>query len=149
MSNENQIVVTDWIQKKSIRCELLKLTLNSDQRKTLRGKRISDCKKNLLMQLPREGILNDGDILKTNQKMLFVKVIAQKEELIEINSNSLLNLLKTAYHLGNRHIDIEIDSDSLFIKKDYVIENLLKNFNVNYIEIKKKFFPEVGAYKHE
>jgi len=149
MSIKKQIVVTDWTKNKTKEGDFLKLTLNSDQRRILRGKKISDCYQEVLLQLPRGGKLNDGDVLLTNYDQLFVKVIAQKEKLLEISSKSKLELIKVAYHLGNRHLEIEIYKDILLAKKNYIIEDLLKNFNVNFIETEKKFFPETGAFNHD
>ena len=149
MSIKNEIVVTDWIKKTPYEGNFLKLTLSSAQRRIFRGKRLSDCNKQLHLQLPREGKLNDGDILLTNQKKIFVRVIAQKENLIEIRAKSSFELIKIAYYLGNRHVEVEIYEDILFTKSDYLIEELLKNFEVNFIKVEKKFFPEIGAFHHE
>ena len=149
MRMNKQIVVTDWIKEKPRLGSFLKLTLSSDERRILRGKRITDCDQEIILQLPREGKLNDGDILSTNVANFYVEIIAKKENLIEIRSNSKLELIKTAYHLGNRHVEIEIEEDILLTKGDYVIENMLKNFNVNLVKTQKKFFPERGAHSHE
>ena len=149
MSINKQIVVTDKIKKKTTKGVFLKLTLCSDQRRILRGKRKTDCSQELHFQLPRGIQLNDGDILLTNFENVFIEIIAQKESLLEINSKSKLELIKTAYHLGNRHIEVEISTDVLFIKSDNVIEGLLKNFNVDFIKTKRNFFPDKGAFNHE
>ena len=144
-----QIVVTDWIKEKPRLGLFLKLTLSSDERKILRGKRLTDCYQEIILHLPRKGKLNDGDILSTNQPNFYVKIIAKKENLIEISSSSKIELIKTAYHLGNRHVEVEIEEDILLTKGDYVIENMLKNFNVDIVNTQKKFFPERGAHSHE
>jgi len=144
-----QIVVTDWIKEKPRLGTFLKLTLNSDERRILRGKRLTDCDQEIILQLPRGGKLNDGDILSTNDSNFYVEIIAKTESLIEISSKSKLELIKTAYHLGNRHVEVEIEKDILLTKGDYLIENMLKNFNVEIVNIQKKFFPERGAHSHE
>ncbi len=114
-----------------------------------RGKRLSDCDQEIILQLPRNGKLNDGDILLTNKSSFYVEIIAKTENLIEISSKSKLELIKTAYHLGNRHVEVEIKNNILLTKGDYVIENMLKNFDVEVKKIMKKFFPETGAHNHE
>ncbi len=149
MSIKKEIVVTDWIKKIPNQEGILRLTLSSDQRRIFRGKRKSDCNKELHLQLPREGKLNDGDILQTNHKNLFVKVIAQRENLIEITAKTNLELIKVAYHLGNRHVEIEINENILLTKSDYIIEELIKNFEVIYQKVEKKFFPEIGAFHND
>ena len=149
MRINKQIVVIDWIKEKPPLGSFLKLTLSSDERRILRGKKLTDCDQEIILQLPREGKLNDGDILLTNQSNFFVEIIAKTENLIEISSNSKIELIKTAYHLGNRHVEVEIEGDILLTKVDYVIENMLKNFNVDIVNTQKKFFPERGAHSHE
>ena len=144
-----QIVVIDWINEKPKLGSFLKLTLSSDERRILRGKRLTDCDQEIILQVPRDGKLNDGDILSTNESNFYVEIIAKTEDLIEISSNSKIELIKTAYHLGNRHVEVEIEEDILLTKGDYVIENMLKNFNVDIINTQKKFFPERGAHSHE
>jgi len=149
MRMKKQIVVTDWINEKPRLGSFLKLTLSSDERRILRGKRLTDCDQEIILQLPREGKLNDGDILLPNVSNFYVEIIAKTENLIEISSNSKIELIKTAYHLGNRHVEVEIEEDFLLTKGDYVIENMLKNFNIDIINTQKKFFPERGAHSHE
>jgi len=149
MRMNKQIVVTDWIREKPQFGSFLKLTLSSDERRILRGKRLTDCDQEIILQLPRKGKLNDGDILSTNDSNFYVKIIAKTENLIEISSNSKIELIKTAYHLGNRHVEVEIEEDILLTKGDYIIENMLKNFNVDIVNTQKKFFPERGAHSHE
>jgi len=148
MRMNKQIVVIDWIKEKPKLGLFLKLTLSSDERRILRGKRVSDCDQEIIFQLPRNGKLNDGDILLTNKSSFYIEIIAKTENLIEISSNSKIELIKTAYHLGNRHVEVEIEEDILLTKNDYVIENMLKNFNVDIVNIQKKFFPERGAHNH-
>ena len=149
MKMNKQIVVTDWIKEKPQLGSFLRLTLSSDERRILRGKRLTDCDQEIILQLPRKGKLNDGDILSTNKSNFYVKIIAKTEDLIEISSNSKIELIKAAYHLGNRHVEVEFEEDILLTKKDYVIENMLKNFNVDILNTQKKFFPERGAHSHE
>jgi len=149
MRMNKQIVVTDWIKEKPRLGSFLKLILSSDERRNLRGKRLTDCDREIILQLPRNGKLNDQDILSTNESNFYVEIIAKTEELIEISSTSKIELIKTSYHLGNRHVEVEIEKDILLTKSDYVIENMLKNFNVDIVNTQKKFFPERGAHSHE
>ena len=148
MRIKKQIVVTDWTIDMPHNGYFFELTLSSDQRRSLRGRRVSDCNQEIILQLPRKGKLNDGDILSTNESNFYVEIIAKTENLIEISSNSKIELIKTAYHLGNRHVEVEIQEDILLTKSDYVIENMLKNFNVDIVNTQKKFFPERGAHSH-
>jgi len=149
MSINKQIVVTDWVKEKPKLGSILKLTLSSEERRILRGKRLTDCDQEVILQLPRKGKLNDGDFLLTDKSNFYIEIIAKTENLIEISSNSKIELIKTAYHLGNRHVEVEIKEDILLTKSDHVIVNMLKNFNVDIVNTQKKFFPERGAHNHE
>ena len=149
MRMDKQIVVTGWIKEKPRLGSFLKLTLSSDERRILRGKRLTDCDQEIILQLPRRGQLNDGDILSTNESNFYVEIIAKTENLIAITSKSKIELIKTAYHLGNRHVEVEIGKGILLTKSDYVIENMVLNFKVDVKNTKKKFFPERGAHSHE
>lgn len=149
MKMNKQILVTDWIEEKPQLGSFLKLTLSSDERRILRGKRLTDCDQEIILQLPRKGKLNDGDFLLTDKSDFYIEIIAKTENLIEISSNSKIELIKTAYHLGNRHVEVEIKEDILLTKSDHVIVNMLKNFNVDIVNTQKKFFPERGAHNHE
>ena len=149
MRINKQIVVIDWIKEKPKLGSFLKLTLSSDERRILRGKRLTDCDQEVILQLPRKGNLNDGDVLLTNESNFYVEIIAKTENLIEISSNSQIELIKTAYHLGNRHVEVEIKEGILLTKSDYVIEKMLLNFKVDVNNTNKKFFPERGAHSHE
>ena len=149
MKTKKQIVVTDWTKNKPKKGSFLKLTLSSEQRRILRGKRITDCSREIILQLPRIGKLKDGDVLKTDHSELYINIIAKKENLLEVSSKSKLELIKTAYHLGNRHVAVEICRDVILIRNDYLIEEMLKIFNVEVLNTQKKFFPELGAHDHK
>jgi len=71
MRMNKQIIVTDWIKEKPRLGNFLKLTLCSDERRILRGKRLTDCYQEIILQLPRKGKLNDGDILSTNMSNFY------------------------------------------------------------------------------
>jgi len=146
--NKNLIVI-DWVKNKDVRGLILNLTLCSEQRQIHRGRKLSDCNKELFLQLPREGLIKDGDIFRTNQENIFISVKAKIESLFQIYTSSKLNMLKLTYHLGNRHILIEINDNYLFVKEDHVTKNLLENFDVEIKLVNKKFFPEIGAFHHD
>ncbi len=124
------------------------LLLTAEDRTKLRGMRKTICGCNVLLQLPRGQFLRPGEILTDNDSNRKVEIKAAKEDLLLIESNSKLQLLQAAYHLGNRHVDIEIEENSLFIKIDPVLQKLLKNRTLSVKKCKKEFFPEMGAYSY-
>ena len=83
MRINKQIVVTDWIKEKPRIGSFLKLTLSSDERRILRGKRLTDCDQELILQLPREGKLNDGDILNVHCQEYLLDSFALKNVLLD------------------------------------------------------------------
>ena len=149
MEINKKLIVIDWVKNKNVKGRILNLTLCSEQRKILRGRKFSDCNKELFLQLPREGIIKDGDIFRTNQENIFICVKARIENLFQIYTSSKLNMLKLTYHLGNRHVRMEINDNYLFVKEDHVIKNLLESFDAEIKLVNKKFFPEIGAFYHD
>ena len=149
MEINKKLIVIDWVKNKNVKGRILNLTLCSEQRKILRGRKFSDCNKELFLQLPREGIIKDGDIFRTNQENIFICVKARIENLFQIYISSKLNMLKLTYHLGNRHVRMEINDNYLFVKEDHVIKNLLESFDAEIKLVNKKFFPEIGAFYHD
>ena len=149
MEINKKLIVIDWAKNKNVKGRILNLTLCSEQRKIHRGRKFSDCNKELFLQLPREGIINDGDIFRTNQENIFIHVIAKKEKLFQISTGKSIDMLKVSYHLGNRHIAMEINDNYVFIKEDYVIRILLEKLGAEIKLVHKKFFPENGAFLHD
>ncbi|BAQ62496.1 urease accessory protein UreE [Geminocystis sp. NIES-3708] len=100
------------------------------------------------LNLERGLILNDGDILTNDQANFFVLIKAKLEPVITVKSDSKLTLLKAAYHLGNRHVSLEINDNYLRFSPDHVLESMLIKLGLNIYEELAPFFPEFGAYKH-
>ncbi len=126
--------------------EILCLPLSAHERTKLRGLRTTTCGLDVLLQLPRLGPLTPGEILIGENEFPFVKVEAAKEELIQVEASSALELAKASYHLGNRHVDLELEEQKLFLLKDPVLELMLKKRGLNLQNIRRPFYPENGAY---
>lgn len=100
------------------------------------------------LNLERGVILNNGDILTNDQENFFLEIKSTLEPVITVKSNCKLTLLKAAYHLGNRHVSLEINEDYLRFSPDHVLESMLIKLGLNVYEELAPFFPEFGAYKH-
>src|SRR5215208_5511795 len=72
----------------------------------------------VLVELARETVLNDGDALKLEDGRL-VRVKAAPQRLLEVRAENPLRLLRVAYHVGNRHAPAEIAADALYIEDDH------------------------------
>jgi urease accessory protein len=71
---------------------------------------------------------------------------AKRESILRVRSNDPLKLLQAAYHLGNRHIPIEIEHNYLQLEADPVLEEMLKRLGVEINQENAPFEPEHGAY---
>lgn len=108
-----------------------------------------DDEKYINLNLLRGSILEEGDILTNDKEDFFVEIRAKPEPVITVKSSHILNLLKAAYHLGNRHVRLEINQNYLRFSPDHVLESMLVKLGLNLEEEIVPFYPESGAYKHE
>jgi len=129
-------------------CEVepLRLLLTADQRTSLRGHRVSACGRNLVLQLPRGAALQPGEWLSTASGDGLVRVEAAPETLLLVRSPDPLALLQAAYHLGNRHVAMELHPGELRILEDSVLADLLRQRGLAVETVQAPFEPEAGAY---
>lgn len=102
----------------------------------------------LHLRLPRGIVLKDKDLLTTEQADFVVKVVAKPEAVYTVLTNNSLLLLKAAYHLGNRHIALEVNPNYLRLLPDPVLRKMLENMGLQVREEVTIFCPEIGAYVH-
>jgi urease accessory protein len=103
---------------------------------------------NLHLRLPRGTVLKDKDLLTTEQADFVVKVVAKPEAVYTVLTNNSLLLLKAAYHLGNRHIALEVNPNYLRLLPDPVLKKMLESMGLQVREEVMVFYPEIGAYVH-
>lgn len=121
------------------------LTLDFDARHRRRIRLTSDHGEDVLLDLPKTVALADGDGLQLdNGEWLTIK--AASESLIEVRHPDRRQLVRLGWHLGNRHLPTEIREDSLHIRPDHVIEDMLIGFGARLLKIEAPFQPEGGAY---
>ena len=126
--------------------EPLRLLLTADQRTSLRGHRVSACGRDLVLQLPRGAALQPGEWLSTASGDGLVRVEAAPEALLLVRSPDPLALLQAAYHLGNRHVAMELHPGELRILEDSVLADLLRQRGLAVDTVLAPFEPEAGAY---
>ena len=122
------------------------LPLTAAQRLVLRGRRLTSCGKDVLLQLSRDHVLNPGDCLSDETHSVFVKVIAASECLLRVTAENSIDLMKAAFHLGNRHVDVELYEDELWLLEDSVLKTMLERRGLNVCRFCRSFNPESGAY---
>jgi len=98
-----------------------------------------------LLDLENAVALRGGDALVLDDGRL-VEVVAAPEPLTEIRCNDPNHLVRVAWHLGNRHLPTQIMGKGLRIRRDHVIEAMVKGLGARVIEIEAPFDPEGGAY---
>ncbi len=94
-----------------------------------------------------------GTILRGGQRLLgrdgrVVEVVAAPEDLLEVTCADALELARAAYHLGNRHVPVELGEGWLRIQADHVLEGMLEGLGAEVAAVRAPFEPEAGAYAH-
>lgn len=99
--------------------------------------------------LPRGTVVRGGDVLVTHDGSL-LKVQAAPQAVLRITHCSEhgtpFDLIRAAYHLGNRHVPIELQPDHLKIEPDHVLADMLRQMHLIVTEAREPFEPESGAY---
>jgi urease accessory protein len=95
--------------------------------------------------LPRGSVLHGGDALVVETGEL-IRIEARPQALAEARSDQPHTLLRAAYHLGNRHIPVELGTGYLRIEADGVLEDLLASLGLHVLRGAWPFEPEAGAY---
>ena len=98
----------------------------------------------ILIDLPQAVRLRDGDGLLTQKGV--VRVCAQAEELMEIHAHEDGELIRIAWHLGNRHLPVQLLDDRIRIRADHVIGEMVEGLGGHVDVIQAPFDPEAGAY---
>lgn len=131
------------------------LALTATERTKSRHWFVTTTGERVFLQLPRGTVLRDGDLLQAepaatiaqNQTApIIVGIQAQAEPVLTITAPTPLELLQAAYHLGNRHVPIEIQPTYLRIGPDPVLEKLLIQRGLKVEVGSHPFQPELGAY---
>jgi len=98
-----------------------------------------------LLDLPHATALRDGDGLVLEDGAI-VRVAGKPEPLVEIAAASPHDLARLAWHIGNRHTDVQVVGDRLRIRRDHVLEDMLRGLGARLTPIEAPFDPEHGAY---
>lgn len=118
----------------------LVLPFDSRQKSRLKTQLVSGEEVGLM--LPRGEILRGGDLVTASDGRV-IEVIAEPEKLLHVEADSLA---KAAYHLGNRHVPVQVGKDFLRIAEDHVLEEMLKKMGAKVSHVVAPFEPEAGAY---
>ena len=101
-----------------------------------------------LLDLPHAAMLRDGDGLVLDDGSI-VRVVGKPEPLVEIVAPSEAARLRIAWHIGNRHVEVQVVGDRLRIRRDHVLEAMLLGLGAELTPVEASFDPEAGAYAHD
>ena len=98
-----------------------------------------------LLDLPRAHHLVEGDGLELEGGG-YLRVRAAAEPVLEITAADPAGLLRIAWHLGNRHLPLQVTGERLRIRADHVIAEMVTGLGGRIIQLEAPFDPEIGAY---
>jgi urease accessory protein len=100
-----------------------------------------------LLDLPKPAQLRDGDGLLLEDGAI-VRVTGKPEPLVEIGASDPQQLARIAWHIGNRHAEVQVVGGRLRIRRDHVLEDMLRGLGAELRILEAPFDPEPGAYDH-
>jgi urease accessory protein len=110
------------------------------RRIVLRGEKGTD----ILLDFEKPVSLRDGDGLLLDNGAI-VLVLGEREKLIEISAGSALDAVRLAWHLGNRHTEVQVIGERLRIRRDHVLEDMLRGLGAQLTPLEAPFDPETAA----
>lgn len=128
------------------------LVLDWDIRQKSRFDTVASDERHVGVFLPRGTVVRGGDVLLTQDGTL-LRVVAAPQSVLRITAcpdhpahEQAFDLMRAAYHLGNRHVPIELRPDHLKIEPDHVLAEMLRAMHLTVVEAREPFEPEAGAY---
>ena len=105
----------------------------------------TDSGREILLDLPKAVPMADGDGLQLEDGG-WVRVCAAPEPVVQIAHADPIQLIRIAWHLGNRHLPTQVSRHDLKIRPDHVIEKMLEGLGATLTHLQMPFQPEGGAY---
>lgn len=121
------------------------LTLPFELRKKSRLKAKLDDGTEVGLILSRGELLRGGDYLCAENKLI-IKIVAAQESVSTITHKDNLMLMRASYHLGNRHVPLQINNAWVRYEHDHVLDEMVKGLGLNVSVETAPFEPEAGAY---
>lgn len=131
--------------KAHARVPALTLTLPYHERQKSRLRVTLDNGEEAALQLARGSVLHNGQLLRAENGAV-VKVCAAPEPVSTAYSDNPLLLVKAAYHLGNRHVALQIGDGWLRYLSDHVLDEMVRQLGLRIVAGQAPFEPESGAY---
>lgn len=122
-----------------------RLVLAFDERTKSKLRTKLESGEEVALNLPRGEVLRGGDLVTASDGRVF-EVSSRNESLLNIECHDAVALAKIAYHLGNRHVPVQVGKDFLRIGADHVLEDMVRKLGAKVSSIEAPFEPEAGAY---
>ncbi len=122
------------------------LTLPLDKRIRSRQRVVLDDGTEAGVFLERGQVLHDGDLLSGADGSSIVRIRAASEPVSEVRCDNPLLLARACYHLGNRHMPLQIGNGMLRYQHDHVLDDMLRGLGLDPVFVEAPFEPEAGAY---
>jgi len=122
------------------------LRLTAEERTRSRHRFLTTDGIEIQLVLARGTVLRDGDLLRANEDGSLVRVQACPEPVLTARAPDAAALTRAAYHLGNRHVALELGGDYLRFSPDPVLADMLVQLGLSVVEEVAPFQPEAGAY---
>lgn len=119
--------------------------IDFDRRHRRRAVLVAESGLEMLLDAPRAVRLRDGDGLELADGRI-VRIVAKPERLLEIHAHGPAELVRIAWHLGNRHLPVQLFGDRIRIRDDHVIAEMIHGLGGHAEAIEAPFDPEAGAY---
>ncbi|MEG3847046.1 urease accessory protein UreE [Microcoleus sp. herbarium19] len=124
------------------------LPMTADDRTRSRHRFETDAKEVVNLRLPRGTVLRDRDLLESEDGSCLVLVRAKPEPVLTARASTGLLLMRAAYHLGNRHVALEVADNYLRFSPDSVLQGMLEKMGLEVTAEIVPFQPDMGAYGH-
>ena len=124
-----------------------RVVLDADDRQRRRAVLKGEGGAEFLLDFASPVTLRDGDGLVLDDGSI-VRVAGQAESLVEIATKRAPDIVRIAWHIGNRHTDMQVIGEKLRIRRDHVLEDMLKGLGASVVPLDGPFDPEVVA-SHE
>src|SRR5438034_8745437 len=121
------------------------VTLPFIDRHRRRIRLVADSGTPFLLDLPRAQHLSEGDGLELDNGQ-YLRVRAAPEPVVEIEAVTETDLLRIAWHIGNRHLPLQAVEGKLRIRADHVIASMVEGLGGHITRLDAPFDPEIGAY---
>lgn len=142
---KTMLQVTKYLGRNEKAAARATLTLPFAVREKSRQRAVLDSGEEVGLFLPRGTVLKDGDLLEA-ENGLVIRVTAAHENLSTAVTRDVMLLAKVCYHLGNRHVPVQIAENRVSYLHDHVLDDMVRGLGVEVTVGAAPFEPESGAY---